>query len=301
MFTFLSKKLVISQNADVHSMSWHSMTDQLAIGGDNGMLKILKVEDAHDPQNEQQQAQPKISVDSIDSKHLGAIGTLNWNETYRKLTSVDNKGRMVIWTQKSGQEPGKKEWVQEMVNETGQYQITAVVWSKDETKLAILIEDGQIIVGSVDGEKLWSKTIDKAPMIAEWSPDGKYLIVGTKFGEVMVWESVGNYLFSMKIMCLQGVEEIDQREDSDHVVVPDVPLAAIEWYRGSKMNTDDTPAGLVIAYQNGRVQLVKNEGDINPILLDCSITVSQVRWNPNGTVFAVSGTLENNTEQVGVI
>ena len=30
-------------------------------------------------------------------------------------------------------------------------------------------------------------------------------------------------------------------------------LASIEWYRNSKMNTDETPPGLAIAYTNGMV------------------------------------------------
>jgi WD repeat-containing protein 35 len=122
-------------------------------------------------------------------------------------------GRMVIWAKK------QNKWVEEMVNEAGKKQINDVKWSKDESKITILIEDGQVIVGSVHGDKLWAKTIEKVPVFAEWSPDGKYLLIGTQYGEVMVWETTGNYLFSIKIQCLHGIDGIDA--NIEHVVVPE--------------------------------------------------------------------------------
>jgi hypothetical protein len=33
----------------------------------------------------------------------------------------------------------------------------------------------------------------------------------------------------------------------------DKTVASIEWYRNCKMNTDETPPGLAIAYTNGMV------------------------------------------------
>jgi hypothetical protein len=33
----------------------------------------------------------------------------------------------------------------------------------------------------------------------------------------------------------------------------DKSLASIEWYTNSKMNTDETPPGLAIAYVNGMI------------------------------------------------
>jgi hypothetical protein len=44
------------------------------------MLKLIKVEDNHDPNQEQNQA--KINVDTIASQHKGAVRVLNWNEQY---------------------------------------------------------------------------------------------------------------------------------------------------------------------------------------------------------------------------
>lgn len=58
------------------------------------------------------------------------------------------------------------------------------------------------------------------------------------------------------------------------------------------MYTDDTPPGLCIAYECGRVQLMKNEKDERPIVFDTEIKTLSVRWNPTGTIFAVGGFIE---------
>ena len=59
-----------------------------------------------------------------------------------------------------------------------------------------------------------------------------------------------------------------------------MPLAGIQWYEGSKMNTNDTPPGFIIAYECGRIQLMKNEMDDDPILIDTRMIITCVRWNP---------------------
>ena len=48
----------------------------------------------------------------------------------------------------------------------------------------------------------------------------------------------------------------------------DKSLASIEWYTNSKMNTDETPPGLAIAYVNGMIQLMKNDNDEEPFVFN---------------------------------
>jgi WD repeat-containing protein 35 len=47
--------------------------------------------------------------------------------------------------------------------------------------------------------------------------------------------------------------------------------------------------GLCIAYQQGRLILMKNDKDEDPIAVDTSMILSKVRWNPTGTMIAVAG------------
>lgn len=71
--------------------------------------------------------------------------------------------------------------------------------------------------------------------------------------------------------------------------VPGLPLSAITWYENGKMYTDDTPPGLLIAYQCGRVQVMKHERDEAPMLIDTVMTIYTASWSPNGSIFAVGG------------
>lgn len=48
MFAYLSKKISISKNPNskVHAISWHTETGWISIGGDQGLLKIIKLDDS---------------------------------------------------------------------------------------------------------------------------------------------------------------------------------------------------------------------------------------------------------------
>jgi WD repeat-containing protein 35 len=73
-----------------------------------------------------------------------------------------------------------------------------------------------------------------------------------------------------------------------------MPLAAIEWYDSNRQgfsyeDQDEKAPALCIAYQCGRMQLMKNMTDDAPILVDTGMLIKHVKWNPNGNVLAVSG------------
>ena len=55
------------------------------------------------------------------------------------------------------------------------------------------------------------------------------------------------------------------------------------------MYTDDTVPGLIIGYQCGRLQLMTHERDNDPILIDTTLNIQNVCWNPTGNIFAVGG------------
>ena len=66
-------------------------------------------------------------------------------------------------------------------------------------------------------------------------------------------------------------------------------LAGIDWYDGSEGYIDGACPCLAIGYQNGRVQIMRNERDDSPVLIDACMKISAMRWSPNGTVLAIAG------------
>lgn len=86
-----------------------------------------------------------------------------------------------------------------------------------------------------------------------------------------------------------------------------MPLAAVEWYDHNKQgfcyeDASDDSACLCIAYQCGRMQLMKKLQDTRPYLVDTGMFIKSAKWNPNGNVLAVCGSIqEAGGEAKGVV
>ena len=57
---------------------------------------------------------------------------------------------------------------------------------------------GAVIVGSVDGNRIWGKDIKNVQLTqVAWSPDSKVILFGTGTGEVLIYDSHGSYNVSV--------------------------------------------------------------------------------------------------------
>jgi len=52
-------------------------------------------------------------------------------------------------------------------------------WTSGGEKICIAYEDGAVIVGSVDGNRLWGKELGISLALVEWSPDGRMILFCT--------------------------------------------------------------------------------------------------------------------------
>ena len=60
---------------------------------------------------------------------------------------------------------------------------------------------GAVIVGSVDGNRIWGKELkDVTLAFVEWSSDGKIILFGLASGEVRIYDCLGNYLVCGSLM-----------------------------------------------------------------------------------------------------
>ena len=57
-------------------------------------------------------------------------------------------------------------------------------WTPDGQRICIIYEVGAVIVGSVDGNRLWGKELKMQLAHVQWSPDGRSLIFCTPQCEV---------------------------------------------------------------------------------------------------------------------
>ena len=99
-----------------------------------------------------------------------------------------------------------------MINNRNKSVVRDMKWTSDGQKICIVYEDGAVIVGSVDGNRLWGKVFpflllpgeslqDFRPQelkvqlcFVQWSPDGRNILFCTLNGEVHIYDALGNYI-----------------------------------------------------------------------------------------------------------
>jgi WD repeat-containing protein 35 len=168
-----------------------------------------------------------------------------------------------------------------MINNRNKSVVKDMKWTNDGKKICIVYEDGAIIVGSVDGSRLWGKELNILLKFVEWSPDCRLLLFVTQDNDVLVYDSDGTRIKTMALPAL--------REGGHH---DDVSIAGLHWFEGafgSKAANDLFFAPLCVVLSNGIVQMSRNEEDANPVVFSTDMTVKGCRWNPSGTVIAING------------
>nr|XP_032817286.1 WD repeat-containing protein 35 isoform X1 [Petromyzon marinus] len=273
MFVYLSKKISIPNSTKLRCVAWNKELGYIACGGEDGLLKILKLESqtGEDAKLKGLAAPSNLSLNQTMEGHSGAVQVLAWNEHYQKLTSSDQNGLIIVWMLYKGL------WYEEMINNRNKSMVRSMCWNLDGQKICIVYEDGAVIVGSVDGNRIWGKELKGIQLChAAWSPDGRTLLFGMANGEVHIYDNTGNFVAKMSLQCLAEATGV-------------VSIAGLHWYDGREGFVDPGCPCLAICFDNGRFQIMRHENDEKPVLIDAGMTVMSIQWNHCGSVLAVAG------------
>lgn len=92
-----------------------------------------------------------------------------------------------------------------MINNRKKSTVVGMAWTSDGSKICIVYEDGAVIVGSVDGNRIWGKELKTTALSkVQWSPDGKLLLFGLKNSQVHLYDNLGNFIVSLVIKVRAG-------------------------------------------------------------------------------------------------
>lgn len=206
MFVFIHKKVAIPNNVELNCVSWNGIQGWIACGGEAGFLKVLKVESKPDPDPKNRGIASPIELTMRQNLegHKDRIHCVAWNERHKKLTSSDDTGLIIVWSL------DKNIWFEEMINNRKQSVVKDLKWNFEGLNICIAYEDGttcivsnflslgMVIVGSVDGNRVWGKEVKQSLSMVEWSPDGSLLLFATMAGDVFVYDAkMGNEMVSI--------------------------------------------------------------------------------------------------------
>ena len=184
-------------------------------GGENGLLKVLKLDSSRAVDKKGAGGPSNLSMNQTLEGHNGSVVCVCWNENYRKLTTSDQYGLIIVWMLHKGM------WFEEMINNRNKSTVRGMSWTSDGQRICIIYEDGAVIVGSVDGNRLWGKELKLQLSHVEWSPDGLNILFGTLQCEVYIYDANGNYLSQLPLYCL---------DDSAAAT----SIIGVDWYDGAE-------------------------------------------------------------------
>jgi len=286
MFVYLSKKIAIPNNVLLKSVAWDKSQGYIACGGSDGLLKVIQLETVvKDPKVRGLAAPSNLSMNQTMDGHSGDVKVVKWNNHFQKLTTSDQKGLIIVWMLFKGQ------WYEEMINNRNKSVVKAMSWCADGKKICIIYEDGAVIVGSVDGNRIWGKDLRNMQLTqVAWSPDAKIILLGTKQGELHIYDNHGSPIGKVELFCLMNVTGA-------------VSLIALDWYDGRLGYYQPDCPCLVVCFDNGRCQIMKNESDDRPILIDTKMQAVDAKWNDDGSILAIAGSQSNiqQDKQINVV
>lgn len=191
-------------------------------------------------------APSNLSMNQSLEGHKAAVQVVTWNETMQKLTTSDQDGVIMVWMMYKGG------WYEEMTNDRKKSTVKGMSWTADGHKICIVYEDGAIVVGSADGNRIWGKELKNTVLTGvQWSPDGRLLLFSLRTGEVHLYDNQGVFVMKLNVQCVA----LSSKKN--------LTVVGLHWHHGG---SNHRPV-LVICYENGKLQIMKNENDDS----ECSI------------------------------
>ena len=112
MFVYLSKKFAIPNGVKLKSLNWNTVNGWIVCGGENGLLKLLKLDSGRTADESKDPETWVLSMNQTleghvpshiphpqqtnTTDHNGSVMCVCWNENYSKLTTSDQYGLIIV-------------------------------------------------------------------------------------------------------------------------------------------------------------------------------------------------------------
>ncbi|EAY22286.1 WD repeat protein, putative [Trichomonas vaginalis G3] len=259
---FLSKKMKSSNKNPMFKMSWNKANGFIAGGYSDGMISLLNVT----PSRDQPGSQQVETIESLDI-HSKRITALSWSDNGRLLASGDSSGKIAFFAKK------EKGWKNVVINSSLNASVNSIVWAKNSKMAAIAYKDGPCACVTAEGNLDWTTMMRQVIEFLDWSPNSKILLGGTAYGEVLIIDSRGVEINTVPLPCLSNSKS-------------EPKIVALEWHKRAEY-------GLLIAFKDGNIQLMRNESDTQPFVISMELEISTATWFKSGQNFVTAGVKPN--------
>ncbi|KAJ1332158.1 hypothetical protein BSLG_008975 [Batrachochytrium salamandrivorans] len=233
----ISWRIAIPNCANLCVVTWNNDQGWIACGGDNGLLKVLKLESSANGASSQTTQYP-ASGSGLE-RGFAANGRLTGAPALPSGAADPPSPKSNVAANSASSQLTMNQTLEGHQGDILKYRFVYMGLNY------VPYVTGAVILGSVDGNRIWGERAQK------------YFIVC----------KLGNYCNS------HGNSK----------------LAAIDWYNGSKGYMEPCVPCLAVCYENGKIQIMRNDKDTRPILIDTNMKSLKMKWNANGTTLAVSG------------
>ena len=176
-----------------------------------------------------------------------------------------------------------------MVNNRNKSVVCDLRWRGDGAEICIVYEDGMVIVGNVEGNRLWSKDLGTRLTLVEWAPTGQTILFVTADGPVFIHNQLGIRVGDVQLHAIADLMPPDS-DGSSFTLPANLRVVAMEWYDGAEGYILPNCQSLALAFANGRVQLMRDALDESPVCIDTSLSpLVSAKWNSNGSAIAIVG------------
>eukprot|EP01105_Mastigella_eilhardi_P009634 TRINITY_DN2268_c0_g1_i1.p1 TRINITY_DN2268_c0_g1~~TRINITY_DN2268_c0_g1_i1.p1 ORF type:complete len:779 (-),score=235.82 TRINITY_DN2268_c0_g1_i1:3400-5388(-) len=165
-----------------------------------------------------------------------------------------------------------------MINNRNKSIVADMKWSSDGKRICIAYEDGMVIMGSVEGNRIWAKEFKSQLRLVQWPPDNSSLLLVTAAGDVQKYDPLGNPIGKVFLGGSEGI-----------------PVVSMDWYDGAGGFVDVNCPTFAVAFENGVVQILASDTDTKPVSIRSGVSGCRIKWNGTGTVLAVAGTYKDSS------
>ncbi|KAI6238349.1 Tubby-related protein 4 [Aphelenchoides fujianensis] len=180
----------------------------LAVGTESGVVGVTVTDTADESAFEEHDLSRRYNYNLRG--HHSRIQRCAWNATMTKLASCDVNGIIYVWV------PNDERWSVELVNDRG-LKVRDFNWSPNGTAALILYEDNFVLIGSSNGQRIWSNTFLYQVNCGAWAPTSKELVLGLENGQIQVFTEQGTLITERQLLqvAIQRVAFSPLREDAE--------------------------------------------------------------------------------------